>query len=74
MDVDGLTAAEQLEIANNTVYGRKGMLDFSPVPKMFQGAHKLLLQPASRQALLETNTTNLSSNLRMPAVRSGMLP
>jgi hypothetical protein len=38
MDGDGMTAAEQLKIANNTVYGRKGMVDFSPVRKIVPGS------------------------------------
>jgi hypothetical protein len=31
MDGDDMTAAEQLKIANNTIYGRKGKVGFSPV-------------------------------------------
>ncbi|OQV09875.1 hypothetical protein CLAIMM_13953 [Cladophialophora immunda] len=34
---DGLKGAEQLEIVNNTVFGRKGMVDFSPVRKIVPG-------------------------------------
>lgn len=34
---DGLKGAEQLEIVNNTVFGREGMVDFSPVRTIVSG-------------------------------------
>lgn len=34
---DGLKGAEQLEIVNNTVFGRQGMIDFSPVRSIVPG-------------------------------------
>jgi hypothetical protein len=37
MDANGMTAAEQLMIVNNTVYGRRGMVDFSPVRNIVPG-------------------------------------
>jgi hypothetical protein len=37
MDGNGMKAAEQLMIANNTVYGRQGMVDFSPVRNIVPG-------------------------------------
>ncbi|KAG4432202.1 hypothetical protein IFR05_012325 [Cadophora sp. M221] len=33
----GMTAAEQVSISNNTVFGRRGMVDFSPVRKILPG-------------------------------------
>jgi hypothetical protein len=38
MSASGLMSAEQLNIVNNTVYGRKGMVDFSPVRKIVPGS------------------------------------
>ncbi|KAF2670242.1 hypothetical protein BT63DRAFT_439316 [Microthyrium microscopicum] len=38
VDGDGLTGAEQLAIVNNNIYGRVGMVDFSPVRKIVPGA------------------------------------
>ncbi|OCT52690.1 hypothetical protein CLCR_10077 [Cladophialophora carrionii] len=37
MTSDGLKGAEQLEVVNNTVYGRRGMVDFSPVRNIVPG-------------------------------------
>lgn len=34
---DGLKGAEQLELVNNTVWGRQGMVDFSPVRSIVPG-------------------------------------
>jgi hypothetical protein len=48
MGGDGMTAAEQFLIANNTVYGRKDMVDFSPVRKIVPGSPRPF-PPASVQ-------------------------
>ena len=51
MTPDGLKGAEQLEIVNNTVSGRVGMVDFSPVRNIVPGNSQpfppALVQPGS---------------------------
>ncbi|KAI9792082.1 MAG: hypothetical protein M1816_003064 [Peltula sp. TS41687] len=37
MDAQGMKAAEQLELVNNNIYGRRGMVDFSPVRNTVAG-------------------------------------
>jgi len=67
-----MTGAERPKIANNTVYGCKGMVDLPSVRKIVPESPQHFLQLVSSQALLETNTTTLSSKLRMPAMMAGM--
>ena len=38
VDINGLGGAEQVMIVNNTIWARKGMVDFSPVRKIVPGA------------------------------------
>jgi len=45
---DGLKGAEQLEIVNNTVFGRQGMVDFSPIRNIVPG-HASPFPPRSVQ-------------------------
>jgi hypothetical protein len=74
MDGDGLTAVEQLGIASNVVYSRRGTLDICSVRKFFPGSPQPFPPAASSQALLETMATSLLFNLRMLAMRCGMHP
>lgn len=50
-DASGLTGAEQLTIVNNTVWARKGQVDFSPVRKIVPGSPEpfppAMVQPGS---------------------------
>ncbi|KAI9880841.1 MAG: hypothetical protein M1830_010436 [Pleopsidium flavum] len=45
---NGMTGAEQLNIVNNTVYGRRGLVDFSPVRHLVPG-NSTPFPPASVQ-------------------------
>lgn len=45
---NGMTGAEQLNIVNNTIYGRRGLVDFSPVRRLVPG-NSTPFPPASVQ-------------------------
>jgi hypothetical protein len=69
-----MAAAEQLLIANNTVYGRKGMVDFSPVQKIVPGSPQPFPPASVQPDSVGDNTTHRSFSLRTEAMRSGMRP
>ena len=60
---DGLKGAEQLEIVNNIVFARQGMVDFSPVRSVVPGDTSpfppKLVQPGSVGDRLYTPTVQL---------------
>jgi hypothetical protein len=63
MDANGMTAAEQLVVVSNTVYGHRGMVAFPQYETLLLEKTPLALQPASNRARLETSTTRLSFSL-----------
>jgi hypothetical protein len=54
MDADGIKAAEQLTVVNNTVYGRRGMVNFSPVRNIDPGKNAPFPPRKSSRVLLAT--------------------